>query len=72
MEVIQRGITIISAIVTVIGAATAINGGIHFFNGQKDSNPAEKTTGLNLFIAGAGIVIIAQTLIPMLGNMMSV
>ncbi len=70
MEIFTTGLSLVKNIVTVIGGAMCIIGAIQFFMGQSESNAAEKKTGMSLFIAGAGIALIAQTLIPMLGNLM--
>lgn len=72
MEIFTAGVDVIKNVITVIGGGLAITGGIQLFMGQGDSNAAEKKTGMSLFIAGAGVIIIAQTLIPMLANMMTV
>ncbi|MEG2074467.1 MAG: Maff2 family protein [Angelakisella sp.] len=70
MEVFTAGLDIIKGIITVIGGAGVIIGLIQFFQGQGENNAAAKQAGMGLFVAGAGIAIVAQTLIPMLANIM--
>lgn len=72
MEIFTAGVDLLKNVVTVIGGGVAIIGAIQFFMGQGDSNAAEKKTGMTLFIAGGAITLIALTLIPMLGNLMTV
>ncbi|MEG1943407.1 MAG: Maff2 family protein [Angelakisella sp.] len=68
MEIFTAAISIIKGIVTVIGGGMVIIGAIQFLMGQSENNAAEKKSGMGLFISGAGIAVIAQTLIPMLAN----
>lgn len=68
MEIFTAGVDLLKTLISLIGGGVIITGAIQFFMGQGDSNAAEKKTGMTLFIAGAGIVIVAQTLIPMLAN----
>ncbi|MEG0852947.1 MAG: Maff2 family protein [Angelakisella sp.] len=68
MEIFTSGIGLLKNFVTLVGAAFVILGLIQFFSGQGDNNAASKQTGVGLFAAGAGIIMVAQTLIPMLAN----
>lgn len=68
MEIFTEGVDVIKNIVTLIGGGMVIIGLVQFFQGQGDNNAAAKQTGIGLFIAGAGIAIVAQSLIPMLAN----
>lgn len=68
MEIFTAGVDVIKNIVTLIGGGMVIIGLVQFFQGQGDNNAAAKQTGFALFIAGAGIAIVAQTLIPMLAS----
>lgn len=68
MEIFTAGVDVIKNIVTLIGGGMVIIGLVQFFQGWSDNNAAAKMTGIALFIAGAGIAIVAQTLIPMLAN----
>lgn len=69
MEIFAAGVDIIKTIVTVIGGGMAIVGAIQFFQGQSENNASQKQTGIGLFIAGGGIALIGQTLVPMLANL---
>lgn len=68
MEIFTAGIDILKNIVTIIGGGMAVLGLIQLFQGQSDNNAAAKQGGIGLLIAGGGIILVAQTLIPMLAN----
>lgn len=69
MEIFTAGVDIIKSIISLIGGGMIITGLVQFFQGQGDNNGAQKQTGMALFIAGVGIAVVAQTLIPMLANL---
>lgn len=69
MEIFTAGVDLVKNIVTIIGGGMVIIGIIQFLQGQGDNNAAQKSTGIALFVAGAGIAMVAQTLIPMLANL---
>ena len=70
MEVIIKTIDVVKIILTVIGSGYAIVGGQQFFAGQGQNNGADKEAGLSKLFAGGGMILIAQTVVPLLIGMM--
>ncbi|MEM1486390.1 Maff2 family protein (plasmid) [Oscillospiraceae bacterium PP1C4] len=68
MEIFTSGVDILKEIINVIGGGLVISGLITFFLAQGESNAAQKNIGIGLFVAGAGIAVVANTLVPMLAN----
>ena len=60
------GIDTISKVVVAIGIGLGILGGINYFDGYSNDNPGAKAQGIKQFVSGAGIVILATTLFPIL------
>lgn len=56
-------------VVTAIGAGIGIWGIINLLEGYGNDNSGAKSQGIKQLMAGGGVVIIAQTLIPLLANM---
>jgi hypothetical protein len=49
-----------------IGVALGVMGCINLFEGFQSDNPANKSQGFKQAISGAGIILAAQTLIPLI------
>ena len=60
-----------SVVVTAIGAGVAVWGIINLLEGYGNDNPGAKSQGIKQLMAGGGIVIIAQTVIPQLTTLFS-
>jgi len=58
-------------VVTAIGSGVAVWGIINLLEGYGNDNPAAKSQGIKQLMAGGGIVIIAQTVIPQLSTLFS-
>ncbi len=56
---------------TAIGAGVAVWGVINLLEGYGGDNAASKSQGIKQLMAGGGIVIIAQTVIPQLSSLFS-
>lgn len=69
MEIFVAGVDIIKTITTLVGGGMVIVGAIQFFQGYSENNASQKMIGLGVFIGGAGIAFIGQTLVPMLANL---
>jgi len=69
MPFFETGVTTLSTIVTFIGAGLGGWGAVNLLEGYGNDNPGAKSQGVKQFMAGAGIVIVAQMLIPELGNL---
>lgn len=61
----------LKTVVTIVGAGLGVWGVINLLEGYGGDNPAAKSQGIKQFGAGAGIVIIAQTVIPQLTSLFS-
>ncbi len=56
-------------VVTAIGAGIGVWGIINLLEGYGNDNSSGKSQGIKQLMAGGGIVIIAQTLIPLLTSL---
>lgn len=72
MDVFSKGIEVISKIGIALGIFFLIWGAIHLWEGYGGDNPAARSQGLKQFIAGAGIVVVATVLIPMLSGTLNI
>ena len=64
-------ITGLKVVVTAIGGGVGVWGVINLLEGYGNDNPGAKSQGMKQLMAGAGIVIIAQTVIPQLTTLFS-
>ena len=62
--------TAVSSLSTV-GAGVGVWGVINLMEGYGGDNPASKSQGVKQLMAGGGIVIVAQTVIPQLTSLFS-
>ena len=56
----------LQTVVTAIGAGIAVWGVVNLLEGYGNDNPGAKSQGIKQLMAGGGIAIIAQTVIPQL------
>ena len=70
MECFNNSITILSTIVTALGGALAVWGGINLMEGYGNDNPGSKSQGMKQLVAGGGVALIGTTLIPMLSGLL--
>ena len=66
MEFFTQGVTTLQNIVILVGAGLGLWGIVNLLEGYGNDNPGAKSQGMKQFMAGAGIVIIATTLVPAL------
>ncbi len=66
MAFFTTAITGLKVVVTAIGGGVGVWGVINLLEGYGNDNPGAKSQGMKQLMAGAGIVIIAQTVIPQL------
>lgn len=69
MEFFQTGITVLQTLVTLIGAGLGLWGIVNLMEGYGNDNPGAKSQGMKQFMSGAGIVLIAQLLVPQLSSL---
>ena len=60
-----------TSIMTALGAGVAVWGIINLLEGYGGDNPGAKSQGIKQLMAGGGIVLIAQTVIPQLATVFS-
>lgn len=59
----------LKTVVTAIGAGIAVWGVINLLEGYGNDNPGAKSQGIKQLMAGGGVVIIAQTVIPQMASL---
>lgn len=64
-------ITALKTVITALGAGVAVWGVINLLEGYGNDNPGAKSQGMKQLMAGGGIAIIAQTVIPQLSTLFS-
>lgn len=62
----SQGVDVVAKIIGAIGVGLGIYGAVQLFEGYANDNPGSKSQGLKQFAAGAGIVLIATQLFPLL------
>ena len=72
MEFWNSAVNIMKTIVIVYGAYLCVQGGIGLAEGFSENNPAQKSAGGKLLVAGGGIIMVGVVMVPMLANLMSV
>ncbi len=71
MQFMSTAVDGLKSVVTIVGGGLGIWGVINLLEGYGGDNPAAKSQGIKQFAAGAGIIIIAQTVIPQLTSLFS-
>lgn len=69
MSFFQSGVGTLEKVLTLIGAGLGLWGAVNLFEGYGNDNPGAKSQGIKQFVSGAGIVIVAQTLVPLLASL---
>lgn len=71
MEFFNSAVGVLQTLVVALGAGLGIWGVINLLEGYGQDNPASKSQGIKQLMAGGGIVIVAQTVIPQLSTLFS-
>lgn len=66
MQFFQSGVDTMQKVLVLIGAGLGLWGAVNLMEGYGNDNPGAKSQGIKQFVAGAGVVIIALTLVPQL------
>lgn len=69
MQFFQDSITTLTTVVTAIGAGVGVWGIVNLLEGYGNDNPGAKSQGIKQLMAGGGIIIVAQTVIPALSTL---
>lgn len=70
MEFFVQGISVLQTIVTLIGAGLGLWGVVNLIEGYGNDNPGAKSQGMKQFMSGAGLVLVGQVLVPVLGSLL--
>ena len=71
MAFFTSAITTLQTLVVALGAGLGVWGVINLLEGYGNDNPGAKSQGIKQLMAGGGIVIVAQTVIPQLTSLFS-
>ena len=71
MAFINQAVTVLQTLVIALGAGLAVWGVVNLMEGYGNDNPGAKSQGIKQLMAGGGIVIVAQTVIPQLTSLFS-
>jgi hypothetical protein len=66
MGFFSSAVSTLKTVISAIGAGIGIWGIINLLESYGSGNPSEKNNGLKQLMAGGGIIIVAQTVIPLL------
>lgn len=69
MAFFQSAVGVLQTLVIALGAGLGVWGVINLMEGYGNDNPGAKSQGMKQLMAGGGIVIIAQTVIPQLSTL---
>lgn len=69
MAFFTQGVSVLQNILTLLGAGLGLWGAVNLLEGYGNDNPGAKSQGIKQFMGGAGVVVIAQTLVPLLAGM---
>ena len=69
MGFFSSAVSTLKTVITAIGAGIGIWGIINLLESYGSGNPTDKNNGLKQLMAGGGIIIVAQTVIPLLGGL---
>ncbi len=67
----NTAINSLKTVVTAIGAGLGVWGVINLLEGYSNDNPGAKSQGIKQLMAGGGIIIIAQMVIPQMTTLFS-
>lgn len=69
MNFIQESIQVLQTLVMALGAGLAVWGVVNLLEGYGADNPGAKSQGIKQLMAGGGIILLSQVLIPLLANL---
>ena len=69
MEFFNEAIIVLQTLVIALGAGLGIWGGINLLEGYGNDSPGAKSQGIKQLIAGGGVALIGNTLVPLLSGL---
>ena len=70
MEFFNSAIETLQTLVVALGGALCVWGGINLLEGYGQDNPGAKSQGVKQLVAGGGVALIGNTLIPLLSGLL--
>ena len=70
-DFINKTVTVLTSVISLIGAGLAIWGVDNLIEGYGGDNAAAKSQGMKQLMAGLGLVLVGLVVVPVLGNMMT-
>ncbi|MCR4597825.1 MAG: Maff2 family protein [Acetatifactor sp.] len=71
MEFFADAVSTLKIVITAIGSGLGVWGIINLLEGYSNENAGNKSQGIKQLMAGGGVVIVAQTIIPKLVGLFS-
>lgn len=71
MEFWNKAVDVMELLVCCYGAYLCVMGGIGLAEGFSQDNPAQKSSGGKLLIAGGGVILIGIIMVPMLSGLLT-
>ena len=72
MEILTATINLAKVVMSAVGAYYVVLGGYTWFEGYKSNNSSDQSAGGKQLVSGGGIILLAQTVIPMLGSLFTI
>ena len=69
MEFFNSAIEVLKVLVMALGAGLAVWGVVNLLEGYGSDNPGSKSQGIKQLMAGGGIILLGNTLIPILSTL---
>jgi VIT1/CCC1 family predicted Fe2+/Mn2+ transporter len=69
MSFIEESIGVLQTLVMALGAGMAVWGVVNLLEGYGSDNPGAKSQGIKQLMAGGGIILLSQILIPLLSGL---
>ena len=68
---ISSSMTVIKAVICLIGAGLGVWGVVNLIEGYGNDNPGAKSQGMKQFMAGLALIVLGLVIVPVLQNMMT-
>ena len=72
MDIFIKALSVVQAILFLIGAALGIWGIVNLLEGYGSDNPGAKSQGMKQLMAGAGVAVVGTVLVPLLSSLFTV
>lgn len=70
-QFINKTQTVLTAVISLIGAGLGVWGVVNLIEGYGNDNPGAKSQGMKQLMAGIALIAVGVLIVPVLGNMMS-